>query len=79
MMGILEFVWRVVDLLSLLWDLILSWRLILSIFVALGAVLVLREVGVSVDGGSFAIAALIGFVGGLAWELLSAGARRGYA
>jgi hypothetical protein len=44
----------------------------------MGVVFVLRELGVPLERGAFAIAALIGLVAGVAWELLSAAGRRGY-
>jgi hypothetical protein len=78
MLGFLDAVWRVADLLASLWDLILNWRLILCILVALGVVFGLREGGVDVGTGALVFAALIGLVTGLAWELLSAASRRGY-
>jgi hypothetical protein len=72
MVALLEALWKVLDLLSALWNLLCNWRLVLSILVALGAVFVLRQYGVPLERDSFIIAALIGLVAGVAWELLSA-------
>ena len=78
MLALLASLWKMLDLLSSLWDLLCNWRIGLSILVALGAALVLGELGVPLERGTFAIAALIGLVAGVAWELVSAAGRRGY-
>ena len=52
MTALLELAWRIVELLTLVWDMILSWRLILTIVASLATVAVMRQSGVSVDGGS---------------------------
>jgi uncharacterized membrane protein (DUF373 family) len=78
MVPLLESVWKVLDLLSALWDLLCNWRVVLSILVAMGVVFVLRESGVVLWRGSFTFAAFIGLGAGVAWELLNAAGRRGY-
>jgi hypothetical protein len=75
---VLEGLWRVVDLAIDIWDLILNWRLVACIAGALAAVYVAGRVGVEVGDDAYVLALVVGFVCGLAWELLAAAKRRGY-
>jgi hypothetical protein len=59
-------------------DIMISWRLVLCLVVALGAVLLGRHLGRPWGEGAFVMAALAGLTVGLAWELLAAARRRGY-
>ena len=78
MVDLVEMLWRVLDVFSQLWDLVVNWRLWVCIFLALAVVLVAGRMGLPTDLGTFILAATVGLVVGLAWELLSAAARRGY-
>jgi len=78
MLTVLEELWLVVDFLSLVWDLLVNWRLVGCLAACLGVALVLRYSGAVVGEGSFVFATVLGLVLGLGWELLAAAHRRGY-
>jgi hypothetical protein len=78
MLTVLETLWRVLDLLSLVWDLVVNWRVVVCILACLGAALIARFAGAGVGEGTFGFAALVGLLVGIAWELLAAAQRRGY-
>jgi hypothetical protein len=62
---LLELLWRLLDILSHLWDLVVNWRLWVCILLALAVVWVARHLGMPADDGSFILAAGIGLVVGV--------------
>ena len=77
-MNVFEGLWRVINFALDIWDLILNWRLVACVAVALAAVYVAGRAGLVVGQDAYILAAIIGFVCGLGWELLAAARRRGY-
>jgi hypothetical protein len=60
-------------------DVLVSWRLCLSIVLALAVVWIAREAGGPLTRDAYIVAAVVGLVVGLGWELMAAAARRGYS
>ena len=77
-MSLLSVVGRALDLASDISDLILNWRLVVSVALALAVVYLARYLGLPLDDDAYLLAGLIGFALGILWELVDAAKRRGY-
>lgn len=73
-----ETILRILDVLSQIYDLIVNWRLNVSILFCIGLAFLALRIGMPVDSGDFVVAALIGLVIGAIWEFISAVGQRGY-
>jgi Zn-dependent membrane protease YugP len=77
-LSLLSVVGRALDLASDISDLILNWRLVVSVALALAVVYLARYLGLALDDDAYLLAGLIGFALGILWELVDAAKRRGY-
>jgi hypothetical protein len=78
MLPVLERVWRILELASDVYDLVVNWRLWLCVLGGITAVFVANRLGANLGADAWVVGAVIGLVIGLAWELLDAARRRGY-
>jgi hypothetical protein len=78
MLSALETLWRLLDFLSSLWDMVANWRIVICIAVAVGALLAVRQLGGGIGDDAIFIAGLVGLLAGLAWELVRWATRGGY-
>jgi len=76
---LLELLWRLLDILSHSWDLVVNWRLWVCILLALGRGVGRAPLGCrqTTAASSSPLASDWSSRVGVAWELLSAAARRG--